>query len=181
MNRKIFYNDQVFRSPSLPGDPGDLPGLQPPGVRLGTYQAQLSQEPTDRAEYYAVRPRRSREAYKKQYDRSASAMPEHCRLVEEVLAKQPEGIVQRVHVKGDSNATADNAHVIVIIERRSLHVVLGRLHHWWELPVQVLNALLAARGPKRGSPAIFNKYVASYQHDWEDATFTEQDYGKGYR
>ena len=99
MNRKIFYNDQVFRSPSLPGDPGDLPGLQPPGVRLGTYQAQLSQEPTDRAEYYAVRPRRSREAYKKQYDRSASAMPEHYRLVEEVLAEQPEGIVQRVNVK----------------------------------------------------------------------------------
>ena len=119
MNRKIFYNDQVFRSPSLPGDPGDLPGLQPPGGRLGTYQAQLSQEPTDRAEYYAVRPRRSREAYKRQYDRSASAMPEHCRLVEEVLAEQPEGIVQRVHVKGDSNATADNAHVIVIIEKRA--------------------------------------------------------------
>ena len=88
-------------------------------------------------------------------------MPEHCRLVEEVLAKQPEGIVQRVHVKGDSNATADNAHVIVIIERRSLHVVLGRLHHWWELPVQILNALLAARGPERESPAIFNEYAAS--------------------
>ena len=60
-------------------------------------------------------------------------------------------------------------------------MLLGTLHHWWELPVQVLNALLAARGPKRGSPAICKKYVASCQHDWEDATFTEQDYGKGYR
>ena len=60
-------------------------------------------------------------------------------------------------------------------------MLLGTLHHWWELPVQVLNALLAARGPKRGSPAIFNKYVASYEHDWEDVTLREQDYEKGYR
>ena len=73
----------------------------------------------DRIEYYAIKPKRSREAYKSQYDRSASAMPEHYRLVEEVLAEHPEGIVQRVHVKGNSNATADNAHVIVIIEKRA--------------------------------------------------------------
>ena len=60
-------------------------------------------------------------------------------------------------------------------------MLLGTLHHWWELPVQVLNALLTARGPKRGSPAIFNKYVASYEHDWEDVTLREQDSEKGYR
>ena len=63
----------------------------------------------DRVEYYAVRPKRSGEADRRQSARSASAMPEHYRLVEELLAEHPEGLVHRVHVKGDSNATADNA------------------------------------------------------------------------
>ena len=67
---------------------------------------------TDRAEYYAVRPKRFREAYKRQYARSASTMPEHYRLIEQLLAEHPEGLVHRVHLKGDSNATADNAHVM---------------------------------------------------------------------
>ena len=135
----------------------------------------------DRAEYYAVKPKRFREAYRRQYDRSASAMPEHYRLIEQLLAEHPESLVYRVHRKGDSNATADNAHVIVLKDKRRLHVLLGTLHHRWELPGQVLKALLTARGPKRGSPAIFNEYMASYQHDWEDVSFREQDYGEGYR
>ena len=135
----------------------------------------------DRAEYYAVRPKRSGEAYRRQSARSASAMPEHYRLIEQLLAEHPESLVYRVHVKGDSNATADNAHVIVLVEKRRLHVLLGTLHHRWELPVPVLDALLTARGPRRGSPAIFNEYMASYQHDWEDVSFREQDYGEGYR
>jgi hypothetical protein len=135
----------------------------------------------DRAEYYAVKPKRFREAYRRQYDRSASAMPEHYRLIEQLLAEHPESLLYRVHRKGDSNATADHAHLIVLIEKRRLHVLLGTLHHRWELPVQVLKALLSARGPKRGSPAIFNEYMASYQHDWEDVSFREQDYREGYR
>ena len=135
----------------------------------------------DRAEYYAVKPKRFREAYRRQYDRSASAMPEHYRLIEQLLAEHPESLVYRVHRKGDSNATADHAHVIVLMEKRLLHVLLGTLHHRWELPVQVLKALLSARGPRRGSPAIFNEYMASYQHDWEDVSFREQDYREGYR
>ena len=135
----------------------------------------------DRAEYYAVKPKRFREAYRRQYDRSASAMPEHYRLIEQLMAEQPESLVYRVHRKGDGNASAENAHVIVLIEKRLLHVLLGTLHHRWELPVQVLKALLSARGPRRGSPAIFNEYMASYQHDWEDVSFREQDYGEGYR
>ena len=135
----------------------------------------------DRAEYYAVKPKRFREAYRRQYDRSASAMPEHYRLIEQLLAEHPESLVYRVHRKGDSNATADNAHVIVLKEKRRLHVLLGTLHHRWELPGPVLDALLTARGPRRGSPAIFNEYMASYQHDWEDVSFREQDYGEAYR
>ena len=73
----------------------------------------------DRAEYYAVRPKRSGEAYRRQSARSVATLPEHYRLVEELLAEHPEGLVHRVHVKGNSNATADNAHVLALIEKRA--------------------------------------------------------------
>ena len=67
----------------------------------------------DRVEYYAVKPKRSREAYKRQYDRSALTKPEHYQLIEELLAEHPNSLIYRVHLKGDINATADNAHVLV--------------------------------------------------------------------
>ena len=135
----------------------------------------------DRVEYYAVKPKRSREAYKRQYDRSALTKPEHYQLVEELLAEHPNSLIYRLHLKGDINATADNAHVLVPIGKGLLHLVLGSLTHQWHLPTQVINALLTASGPKKGRSAIFNEYMASYQHDWEDMTFTEQDYRDGYR
>ena len=59
----------------------------------------------DRIEYYAVKPKRSREAYKRQYDRSALTKPEHYLLIKELLAKHPtasstectlEGILMRL-------------------------------------------------------------------------------------
>ena len=135
----------------------------------------------DRVEYYAVKPKRSREAYKRQYDRSALTKPEHYQLVEELLAEHPNSLIYRVHLKGDINATADNAHVLIPIDKGLLHLVLGSLTHQWQLPTQVINALLKARGPKKGRSAIFNEYMASYQHDWVDMTFTEQDYRDGCR
>ena len=135
----------------------------------------------DRVEYYAVKPKRSREAYKRQYNRSALTKPEHYQLIEELLAEHPNSLIYRVHLKGDINATADNAHVLVPTDKGLLHLVLDTLTHQWQLPTQVINALLTARGPKKGRSAIFNEYMASYQHDWEDMTFTEQDYRDGYR
>ena len=135
----------------------------------------------DRVEYYAVKPKRSREAYKRQYDRSATAKPEHYQLVEELLAEHPNSLIYRVHLKGDINATADNAHVLVPTDKGLLNLVLGSLTHQWQLPAKVINALLIASGPKKGRRAIFNEYMASYQHDWVDMTFTEQDYRDGYR
>ena len=135
----------------------------------------------DRVEYYAVKPKRSREAYKRQYDRSALTKPEHYQLVEELLAEHPNSLIYRVHLKGDINATADNAHVFVLTEKKHLYVLLDTLTHQWQLPIQVINALLTASGPKKGRSAIFNEYMASYQHEWEDMTFTEQDYRDGYR
>ena len=135
----------------------------------------------DRIEYYAVKPKRSREAYKRQYDRSALTKPEHYQLVEELLAEHPNSLIYRVHLKGDINATTDNAHVLVTTNKELLHLVLDKLTHQWQLPTQVINALLTASGPKKGRSAIFNEYMASYQHDWVDTIFTEQDYRDGYR
>ena len=135
----------------------------------------------DRVEYYAVKPKRSREAYKRQYDRSALTKPEHYQLMEELLAEHPNSLIYRVHLKGDINATADNAHVLVPTDKGLLHLVLGSLTHQWQLPTQVINALLTASGPKKGRTAIFNEYMASYQHDWVDIIFSEQDYRDGYR
>ena len=135
----------------------------------------------DRVEYYAVKPKRSREAYKRQYNRSATAKPEHYQLIEELLGEHPTSLIYRVHLKGDINATADNAHVLVPTDKGRLHLVLGSLTHQWHLPTQVINAFLTSTGPKKGRSAIFNEYMASYQHDWVDMTFTEQDYRDGYR
>ena len=135
----------------------------------------------DRVEYYAVKPKRSREAYKRQYNRSALTKPEHYQLVEELLAEHPNSLIYRMHLKGDINATADNAHVLILIDKGLLHLVLDTLTHQWQLPTQVINALLTASGPKKGRSAIFNEYMASYQHDWVDIIFAEQDYRDGYR
>ena len=135
----------------------------------------------DRVEYYAVKPKRSRESYRRQCDRSALTKPEHYQLIEELLAEHPNSLIYRVHLKGDINATADNAHVLVPTDKGLLHLVLGSLTHQWQLPTQVINALLTASGPKKGRSAIFNEYMASYQHDWVDMTFTEQDYRDGCR
>ena len=135
----------------------------------------------DRIEYYAVKPKRSREAYRRQYDRSALTKPEHYQLIEELLAEHPNSLIYRVHLKGDINVTADNAHVLVLTEKKHLHVLLDTLTHQWQLPAKVINALLTASGPKKGRSAIFNEYMASYQHDWVDMSFTEQDYRDGYR
>ena len=49
----------------------------------------------DRVEYYAVKPKRSREAYKRQNDRSALTKPEHYQLIEELLAEHPNSLIYR--------------------------------------------------------------------------------------
>jgi len=71
--------------------------------------------------------------------------------------------------------------VFVLTEKKHLHVLLDTLTHQWQLPTQVINALLITSGPKKGRSAIFNEYMASYQHDWVDMNFAERDCGEGYR
>ena len=108
-------------------------------------------------------------------------MAEHFELVDRLLASPYRCLIHRVHLKGDTNATADNAHVVTDIELSCINLLLGTMHHEWFLPRPALNALLEASGPKRGQGSIFNEYMASYEHDWEDAVFEEQYHRKGYR
>ncbi|CUH60620.1 hypothetical protein [Thalassobacter stenotrophicus] len=136
---------------------------------------------TDRVEYYADRPKRHREAYARQVTRSATGMPDHYALTEQVLSTCPYSLTYRVHLKRDNNATADNAHVIVDTETDLCHVILSGLHHQWVLPSAVCQALLERSGPRKGAAACFNEYLKAYDHDWQDATFGLTDYREGYR
>jgi hypothetical protein len=136
---------------------------------------------THRVEYYAERPKRFREAYAKQHQRSHLAYPDHFAIVEHRLEASPNTLIHRVHLKGDNNTTADHAHVLTDISNNACHVILGTLHHEWELPKEVTRALHLRVGPRRGAASIFNEYMPSYDHDWEDAIFTLQDYQQGYR
>ena len=135
----------------------------------------------DRVEYYCVKAKRCKEAYKRQHTRSYTLMAEHFNLVDRLLASHSRCLIHRVHLKGDTNATADNAHVVTDIDQSCINLLLGTMHHEWILPRPVLNTLLEAKGPKRGKGSIFNEYMASYEHDWDDAVFEEQDYREGYR
>ena len=136
---------------------------------------------TDRVEYYADRPKRDREAYARQLKRSATAMPEHYAVTEQLLSASPYSLTYRVHLKRGTNATADNAHVIVDTQTDLCHVILSPLHHQWEPPPAVRLALLEASGPRKGAPACFNEYPQAYDHDWQDAAFSRADYRERYR
>lgn len=108
-------------------------------------------------------------------------MPDHFALTDQVLDGAPSSLIYRVHLKADNNATADNAHVIADADQALFHVILGELHHQWELPQATLQALLSRTGARRGTAACFNEYIPSYDHDWGDAFFTIGDYAQGHR
>ena len=55
----------------------------------GRVKLRFHRSHTDRAEYYAVKPERSRKAHKRRYDRSVLIKPEHYRLIEALLAEHP--------------------------------------------------------------------------------------------
>ena len=56
-------------------------------------------------------------------------MREHYRLVEELMTEHPTSLIYRVHLMGDSNATADHADVLALVESKLLSAVLGELQH----------------------------------------------------
>ena len=61
---------------------------------------------TDRVEYYCVKAKRCKEAYKRQHTRSYTLMPEHFDLVDRLLASPSRYLIHRVHLKGDTQCNS---------------------------------------------------------------------------
>ena len=132
-------------------------------------------------EYYAEWPKRDTEAYRRQHKRSVEYIPHHFDLVDTLRTESDARATLRVHVKGDNNNTADNSHVLLSYSTNECIVVMNTLVHSWELPSEVLQAFFERNGPRKGVSSVFNEYMPSYEHDWEDTTFGVADYRKGFR
>ena len=132
-------------------------------------------------EYYAEWPKRDTEAYRRQYKRSVEHIPHHFELVDTLRTESDARAILRVHAKGDNNKTADNAHILLSYSTSECAVVLNALVHTWELPSEVLQKFYERNGPRKGVSSVFNEYMPSYEHDWEDATFDMSDYRQGFR
>ena len=109
---------------------------------------------THRVEYYGECPKRFREAYARQSQRSLQVMPEHFACVDAILDGSPYSLIHWVHLKADNNATADNAHIVTDTEQEICHVILGSLHHQWGLPARAFQSnslrLCSCRHPFSG-------------------------------
>ena len=132
-------------------------------------------------EFFAARPKKDREALRRQKARSLTTLPDHFAAVDQLLSDHPDAKVFRVHAKGDNNATADNAHVIASLEEASLWLVMSGVVHRWELTALLVHVLLEGKGKRTGEASIFNEYVATQDHDWQDAEFGLDDYKVGPR
>lgn len=132
-------------------------------------------------EFFAARPKKDRAAYKRQKARSLTTLPDHYAAIDQLLSDHPDAKVFRVHAKGDNNATADNAHVIASLHQEALWLVMSGVVHQWELTALLVHVLLEGKGKRTGEASIFNEYVPTQDHDWQDATFGMVDYAKGFR
>ena len=132
-------------------------------------------------DYYSEWPKRDTEAYRRQHKRSVEHIPHHFDLVDTLRTESDARAILRVHVKGDNNKTADNAHLLLSYSTNECIVVMNALVHSWELPSEVLRAFFERSGPRQGASSVFNEYMPSYEHDWEDAAFSVADYRKGFR
>jgi len=98
-----------------------------------------------------------------------------------ILKDAPDAKVFRLHEKGNNNKTADNAHLLLSVEQATLWLVMSEVTHQWELTTPLAQILLEAKGKRLGEASIFNEYMPTYEHDWEDAEFGLDDYKVGPR
>jgi len=132
-------------------------------------------------EFFASRPKKDRAAFKRQKTRSLAALTDHYAAVDQILSDHPDAKVFRLHEKGNNNATADNAHLLASLEEASLWLVMSGVVHKWVLTTLLVHVLLEGKHKRVGEPSIFNEYVPTQEHDWQDATFEMVDYAKGFR
>jgi hypothetical protein len=95
--------------------PGTLPTFNSYHLQIfGAGHAKISLQTVTmkKNEFFASRPKKDREALRRQKTRSLAALPEHYAAVDQVLSDHPDAKVFRIHEKGNNNATADNAHLL---------------------------------------------------------------------
>jgi hypothetical protein len=145
---------------------------------FGSGRAKLSLQGLGKSkvDYYAERIKRDREAYLRQRHRAAKAVPDHFARVDGLLEELEAAKVFRVHLQGDNNKTADNAHILASRSVSSIWVVFEGVVHEWQVPSAILHALLAGTGPRVGQASLFNEYLPSYEHDWQEAAFGAEHY-----
>ena len=147
----------------------------------GRAKISLQYEGAKKLNYFASCPKKDRQALARQKGRTGRLIPDHYRLIDKLLEDLPDGRVLRVYLSGNTNKTADNAHVVVSIKQSCLWLVLSEMVHQWHLPTPLAHIVLAGRGPKKGVPSVFNEYMSSLEHDWEDAMFEVDHYRYGVR
>ena len=145
----------------------------------GRVKLSLQGEGKHQIQYYGERPKRDREAYARQRLRSYAEAPDHFDRVDALLEQWKRARVFRIHLKGDNNKTADNAHFIATQDASMIWVVFDAILHTWEVPDMLMPPLLTGNGPKTGLPSVFRAYLPSYEHDWQDAHFGEEHYPDG--
>jgi hypothetical protein len=164
--------------------PGTLPTFNGYHLQIfGAGRAKISLQTVamKKHEFFASRPKKDRAAFKRQKARSMVALPEHYAAVDQILSNHPDAKVFRLHEKGNNNATADNAHLLASLEQEALWLVMSGVVHKWVLTTLLVHVLLEGKGKRVGEPSIFNEYVPTQEHDWQDATFEMADYAKGFR
>jgi hypothetical protein len=164
--------------------PGILPTFNGYHLQIfaaGRAKISLQTATMKKNEFFAARPKKDRAALKRQKARSLAALPEHYAAVDQILSDHPDAKVFRLHEKGNNNATADNAHLLASLEEASLWLVMSGVVHKWVLSALLVHVLLEGKGKRVGEASIFNEYVPTQEHDWQDATFEMVDYAKGFR
>jgi hypothetical protein len=149
--------------------------------RSGRAKISFQITPQKKVEFYADRPKRDRQGLLRQKKRAVTAIPKHFDLIATILSTAPDAKVFRLHEKGNNNATADNAHLLLSVEQATLWLVMSEVTHQWELTTPLAQILLEAKGKRLGEASIFNEYMPTYEHDWEDAEFGLDDYKVGPR
>lgn len=173
----MTFNCSVFEPETL----HTIHGYSLQAFSSGRFKLTFHAGPHRRYEYYVVAPKRDREAYRRQKLRSGELCSAHFQLVDRLLAERGPLQIFRVHEKTNSNDTADNAHLLLDVERRQACVVLGEVQHLWPLPEEVLDDVLRGRGERRGAASIFNEYLLTYEHEWTAYEVHREDYARGYR
>ena len=149
--------------------------------RSGRAKISFQITPQKKVEFYADCPKRDRQGLLRQKKRSVAAIPKHFDLIAAILSAVPDAKVFRLHAKGNNNATADNAHLLVSLDQATLWLVMSEVTHQWELTTHLAEALLEGKGKRSGEASIFNEYMPTYEHDWQDAAFGLEDYKVGSR